>query len=382
MRIEAANLQEAFQKAAQELNCSVTELDIKILQNPSAGFLGFFKKTAIIEAVKEGAANKEVKKTHQNGRENGQKENGAEKKKEFKKKENLSEEQNHRNDKKKNHKNRHENHKNQAAKSNDSALNASKFEESQPQNKAQSKEKEAHKKEQPSKKESGKSILDHSIIDTFNKNDFYDSEEKAGSSENLDSQAVGSEANLKQVAPNLAKKENSDTRQTRAQSAQKQKEQKLRADIDKALPEIKQGVEKLLGGNFFAIDKIDVRKFDDETVLVELDGEDAALLIGKEGYRYKAISYLLYNWISSKYGLAVRLEIAQFLQNQEAAIEQYLKGVFERVEETGKAKTKPLDGVLVKIALEKLREKFPDKYVSVKSNSDGQFVVVNDFIKK
>lgn len=381
MRIEAANLQEAFQKAAQELNCSVTELDIKILQNPSAGFLGFFKKTAIIEAVKEGAANKEVKKTHQNGRENGQKENGAEKKKEFKKKENLSEEQNHRNDKKKNHKNRHENHKNQAAKSNDSALNASKLEESQPQTKAQSKEKEAHKKEQP-KKESGKSILDHSIIDTFNKNDFYDSEEKAGSGENLNSQAVGSEANLKQVAPNLAKKENSDTRQTRAQSAQKQKEQKLRADIDKALPEIKQGVEKLFGGNFFAIDRIDVSKFDDETVLVELDGEDAALLIGKEGYRYKAISYLLYNWISSKYGLAVRLEIAQFLQNQEAAIEQYLKGVFERVEETGKAKTKPLDGVLVKIALEKLREKFPDKYVSVKSSGDGQFVVVNDFIKK
>ena len=381
MRIEAANLQEAFQKAAQELNCSVTELDIKILQNPSAGFLGFFKKTAIIEAVKEGAASKEVKKTHQNGRENGQKENGAEKKKEFKKKENLSEEQNHRNDKKKNHKNRHENHKNQAAKSNDSISNASKLEESQPQAKAQSKEKEAHKKEQP-KKESGKSILDHSIIDTFNKNDFYDSEEKAGSSENLDSQAVGSEANLKQVAPNLAKKENSDTRQTRAQSAQKQKEQKLRADIDKALPEIKQGVEKLFGGNFFAIDEIDVSKFDDETVLVELDGEDAALLIGKEGYRYKAISYLLYNWISSKYGLAVRLEIAQFLQNQEAAIEQYLKGVFERIEETGKAKTKPLDGVLVKIALEKLREKFPDKYVSVKSSGDGQFVVVNDFIKK
>ena len=380
MRIEAANLQEAFQKAAQELNCSVTELDIKILQNPSAGFLGFFKKTAIIEAVKEGA-HKEAKKAPQAARENGQKENGAEKKKEFKKKENLSEEQNHRNDKKKNHKNRHENHKNQAAKSNDSALNASKLEESQPQAKAQSKEKEAHKKEQP-KKESGKSILDHSIIDTFNKNDFYDSEEKAGSSENLDSQAVGSEANLKQVAPNLAKKENSDTRQTRAQSAQKQKEQKLRADIDKALPEIKQGVEKLFGGNFFAIDRIDVSKFDDETVLVELDGEDAALLIGKEGYRYKAISYLLYNWISSKYGLAVRLEIAQFLQNQEAAIEQYLKGVFERVEETGKAKTKPLDGVLVKIALEKLREKFPDKYVSVKSSGDGQFVVVNDFIKK
>ena len=34
MRIEAENLQEAFKKAAEKLNCSVTELDIKILQNP------------------------------------------------------------------------------------------------------------------------------------------------------------------------------------------------------------------------------------------------------------------------------------------------------------------------------------------------------------
>ena len=380
MRIEAENLQEAFQKAAEELKCSVTELDIKILQNPSAGFLGFFKKTAIIEAVKEGA-HKEAKKAPQAARENAHKENGGEKKKEFKKKENSSEEQNHRSEKKKNHKNRHEHHKNHAAKQNEtSTVSEPKVEEAQPQKEPQVKEKEQHKKEQP-KKDSSKNILDHSIIDTFNKNDFYEGDEKAASSENLGSHASGGEANLMQATPNLTKKEKQDSRADRT-SGQKQKEQKPKADIDKVLPEIKQGVEKLFGGNFFTINKIDVRKFDDETVIVELDGEDAALLIGKEGYRYKAISYLLYNWISSKYGLAVRLEIAQFLQNQEAAIDQYLKGIIERVEETGKAKTKSLDGVLVKIALEKLREKFPDKYVSVKSNSDGQFVVVNDFIKK
>ena len=380
MRIEAENLQEAFQKAAEELNCSVTELDIKILQNPSAGFLGFFKKTAIIEAVKEGA-HKETKKAPQAARENAHKENGGDKKKDFKKKESSGEEQNHKSEKKKNHKNRHEHHKNHAAKQNEtSAANEPKVEEAQPQKEPQVKEKEQHKKEQP-KKDSGKNILDHSIIDTFNKNDFYEGDEKTAASENLGSQVSGGEANLTQAAPNLAKKEKQDSRADRVQ-AQKQKDQKPKADIDKVLPEIKQGVEKLFGGNFFTINKIDVRKFDDETVIVELDGEDAALLIGKEGYRYKAISYLLYNWISSKYSLAVRLEIAQFLQNQEAAIDQYLKGIIERVEETGKAKTKSLDGVLVKIALEKLREKFPDKYVSVKSNSDGQFVVVNDFIKK
>ena len=374
MRIEAENLQEAFKKAAEELNCSVTELDIKILQNPSAGFLGFFKKTAIIEAVKEGA-HKEVKKAHQIAR----KENVNEKKREFKKKESLGEEQSCQDDKdkKKNHKNRHEHHKSQAVKQNEtSAADEPKFTEPH----AELQVNEPHKKERP-KKESGKNILDHSIIDTFNKNDFYEGEDKAGSSEKFDSPASGGETNLTQSAPNLTKKEKQDSRADRG-LAQKQKEQKQKADIDKALPEIKQGVEKLFGGNFFTIDKIDVRKFDDDTVIVELEGEDAALLIGKEGYRYKAISYLLYNWIGSKYGLSVRLEIAQFLQNQEAAIEQYLKSVIERVEETGKAKTKHLDGVLVKIALEKLREKFPDKYVGVKSNSDGQYVVVNDFIKK
>ena len=374
MRIEAENLQEAFKKAAEELNCSVTELDIKILQNPSAGFLGFFKKTAIIEAIKEGA-HKEVKKAHQTAR----KENVNEKKREFKKKESLGEEQSCQDDKdkKKNHKNRHEHHKSQAVKQNEtSAADEPKFTESH----AELQVNEPHKKERP-KKESGKNILDHSIIDTFNKNDFYEGEDKAGSSEKFDSPASGGETNLTQSAPNLTKKEKQDSRADRG-LAQKQKEQKQKADIDKALLEIKQGVEKLFGGNFFTIDKIDVRKFDDDTVIVELDGEDAALLIGKEGYRYKAISYLLYNWIGSKYGLSVRLEIAQFLQNQEAAIEQYLKSVIERIEETGKAKTKHLDGVLVKIALEKLREKFPDKYVGVKSNSDGQYVVVNDFIKK
>ena len=37
MRIEAENLQAAFEKAASELGCSVTQLDIKVLQNPSSG---------------------------------------------------------------------------------------------------------------------------------------------------------------------------------------------------------------------------------------------------------------------------------------------------------------------------------------------------------
>ena len=166
------------------------------------------------------------------------------------------------------------------------------------------------------------------------------------------------------------------------QNLPKEKKEKVVIDFDAILPEIKDGVTRLFKASCFEIDKIEVSKFNDETLLVELDGADAALLIGKEGYRYKAISYMLYNWLNSKYNLAIRLEIAQFLQNQEAMMDQYLNIVIERIQNSGRGQTKPLDGVLVKIALEKLREKFPDKYVGIKSGNDGKFVVVNDFFKK
>ena len=54
MKIEAENLKDAYNKAADELGCSVTQLNVRVLQHPSGGFLGFFKKNAIIEAVLEG----------------------------------------------------------------------------------------------------------------------------------------------------------------------------------------------------------------------------------------------------------------------------------------------------------------------------------------
>ena len=54
MIIEAENLKDAYNKAAAELGCSVTQLNVRVLQHPSSGFLGFFKKNAVIEAVLEG----------------------------------------------------------------------------------------------------------------------------------------------------------------------------------------------------------------------------------------------------------------------------------------------------------------------------------------
>ena len=360
MKIEANTLQEAFQKAAQQLNCSVTELDIKVLQHPSSGFLGFFKKTAIIEANLENQPKPQQKP--KNDRNFAKKSDENEPAKEEKK---QSKKHDH-NDKKRNPK-KHKDEKNEA--------------------KSEQKE---HKNEKPNLSEKNSALAKDAFAEKGEK----EAEELGYVIKRLDEpkeqkeSKVAKEPQTSKSAPknildtSIIENFNQTDEESAPQALPKEKKEKVVIDFDKILPEIKDGMTRLFKASCFEIDKVEVSKFNNETVLIELDGADAALLIGKEGYRYKAISYMLYNWLNSKYNLAIRLEIAQFLQNQEAMMDQYLNGVIERVQNSGRAQTKPLDGVLVKIALEKLREKFPDKYVGIKSGNDGKFVVVNDFFKK
>ena len=135
----------------------------------------------------------------------------------------------------------------------------------------------------------------------------------------------------------------------------------------------------LMNKSCFDIDVVEVDVID-STALIFIDGEDAALLIGKEGYRYNALSYMIFNWLHTKYELFIKLEIAEFLTTQQEMIRNYIKPVIENVEKQGKGKTRFLDGILVQIALEQLRERFPDKYVAVKTSRDGKkFVVINAF---
>lgn len=162
----------------------------------------------------------------------------------------------------------------------------------------------------------------------------------------------------------------------------KQKDCKLviKQDPEVIIAEVREKINSLFADICFEIDDIDVSLYDSETIYIEFKGKDAPLLIGKEGYRYKALSYILFNWINEKYSMMVRLEIAEFLKNQEEAISNYLIPVIEDIEQKGMAKTKPLDGVLVHIALAQLREKFPNKYVAIKTNIKGdKYVLVNEY---
>jgi len=280
-KFEADSLEKAYEQATLEFECSVTELVIEIIQQPSGGFLGIGKKKAIICAYST-ASKKQPKET-----------NG------FKNKDIKIEDVNSR------------------------ILNSKK---------EKSKEQELEKEE------------------------------------------------IRVNVPKLDEKEQIFEKFYHEDKSSEVSRIIIKKPKEEIIKEIQEGLSLLFDNTCFKLNNIEVSFYDDETIFLEFVGEDSALLIGKEGYRYKALSYILFNWINEKYGLMLRLEIAQFLKNQEEAVFAYLEPVVEIIKEKGNFKTKPLDGILVHIALKKLREEFPLKYVAVKTNAKGEkYVLVNEY---
>ena len=275
-KVEAATLEEAFEKASELLNCSVTELQSEVIQHPSKGILGLFKKNAIIVATCKTTEKKVETKV-------APKESAP-----------LP----------------------SAEESVASEIIAT------------------VKEEQSAQEPYGETELEKdAIVDGF-----FDADHQ-------EYEVVEEETIV----------------------------------YDELALMIEDQLKELLSHSCFEIDvvEVDVR---DNTALIFIDGDDAALLIGKEGYRYNALSYMLFNWLHTKYELFIKLEIAEFLTTQQEMIRNYIKPVIENVEKHGKGKTRFLDGILVQIALEQLRERFPDKYVAVKTAKEGKkFVVINEF---
>jgi len=274
-KVEAATLEEAYEKASKMLNCSVSELQSEVIQHPSKGILGLLKKNAIIVATC-----KKIKKESQSTKE---------------------------------------------------SQKASIV---------------------PTPEESAASEIIATIKEeTSNVQDLYFETE------------IEDDAIVESFFEVDHEEEHDEEPIVYAELAQLIEDQ----------------LKELLSHSCFDIDvvEVDVR---DNTALIFIDGEDAALLIGKEGYRYNALSYMIFNWLHAKYELFIKLEIAEFLTTQQEMIRNYIRPVIENVEKHGKGKTRFLDGILVQIALEQLRERFPDKYVAVKTGKEGKkFVVINEF---
>lgn len=282
-KIEASTLEEAYKKASQALECSISELDCEVLQYPSKGLLGFFKKNAIIVVTRK----------HKNTADIKNKPNY----------ENVS---------------------------------------------------SPRKVKKPIVNEHAAVVKEEKIVPDV----------------------IPVEVEMKKedvVINNFFEVKHMNI---------EEKHEEESIVYDELARLIEAQLTELLSHSCFEIDvvEVDVR---DNTALIFIDGNDAALLIGKEGYRYNALSYMLFNWLHAKYELFIKLEIAEFLTSQQEMIRNYIKPVIENVEKHGKGKTRFLDGILVQIALEQLRERFPDKYVAVKTGKEGKkFVVINEFNHK
>jgi len=289
-KFEAKSLEEAYELATNEYECSITDLNIDIIQQPTKGFLGFGKKIAIIMVEPKREYRKESRRKETKYRKN--------------------------------------------------SINI---------------------------EEVSKKIAQNCKDET--------------SSECL--KAKEEFENIKSTLKVGEKDSIFDNFYTHKSCDEKNTKIFIKKEKEEIIAEITRDVNTLFAHTCFALDAIKVEFYDDETIYMEFTGDDSALLIGKEGYRYKALSYILFNWINEKYGLMLRLEIAEFLKNQEDAIHNYLEPVIENIKENGSYKTKPLDGILVHIALKRLREEFPDKYVAVKTNQKGdKYVLVNEYRAK
>ncbi|WP_120943439.1 Jag N-terminal domain-containing protein [Helicobacter pylori] len=192
------------------------------------------------------------------------------------------------------------------------------------------------------------------------------------------------ETNTKEIHQNAEeKKQNSETETPQEEiitPKPPKKNLKEESHNGDKLHEIKQELKDLFSHLPYKINKVEVSLYEPGVLLIDIDGEDSALLIGEKGYRYKALSYLLFNWIHPAYGYSIRLEISTFLQNQEKVMEVQLQSTIMTVHEVGKGQMKAPDGVLTYIALKKLRKAFPNKYVSIKTNlNDEKYIVINDF---
>jgi len=149
--------------------------------------------------------------------------------------------------------------------------------------------------------------------------------------------------------------------------------------FEKVIERVKESLINLFKKSCFNVEVKEVSKYDEDTIFILIDGEDAPLLIGKEGYRYNALNYMLYQYIHQKYGYKVRLEIAEFIAQQKEKLKEYLEYfIEEKIQRQGYGRTKALNGILPFLALEILREKLPHKYVGIKEKNGEKYVIVGD----
>lgn len=374
-KITANTLDSALTEAAKHFNCSITQIEYEVLQNPSNGIFGLWKKEAVIIATKkDGVDSVAIQDGGQTLK--SQSSNNVLKNAEA---ENMQEDTI----------NEAFNEKETIEKRQEQDINSKNAKQNGNENISQTYNNILSNEEEPVEIESGEDFKDDKTNDENNEN-INGGNINSNNINNLDNanhEITSAQMQGQNSVRNKKSQYNFDSffYDTDSISYQDSMKQEFRPtkNIESACKEVQGELAELLRFLPLELSRIQVEPYDNHTIFILIDGLDAALLIGQKGYRYKSLSYLLFNWINTCYGYNVRLEIAQFLKNQEDMMRTYLEPIIETAKMQGKAQTKPLDGVLTHIALKMLREALPNKYIVFRENADGEkYISISEFLSR
>lgn len=130
---------------------------------------------------------------------------------------------------------------------------------------------------------------------------------------------------------------------------------------DETTQDIHQKLDKLFATYCLDVKIVKLHKIDDFNIYIKFDGEDSKILIGTKGFRYDSLSFMLHSWLKRKYDLELRLEILQYLESKQHKVAVLLEKFFEDVSEYGYATSVELSGQYLRIAIDLIQDRFPDK---------------------
>ncbi len=147
---------------------------------------------------------------------------------------------------------------------------------------------------------------------------------------------------------------------------------------DDMIDEIKAKLKKLFDSYCCDVDVVLVKLEGENSVYVKLDGQDAKIIIGTKGFRYDALSFMLHGWLKKCYNKTIKLEVLDYLKNKELYTQELLEGFFEKVDEFGRASTKPFSSRHLRVAVGVIKKRYPDKNLIFEAINERQKIITID----
>lgn len=160
-------------------------------------------------------------------------------------------------------------------------------------------------------------------------------------------------------------------------------EVKVKKKIEASVLEnIKNDLENMFCNDYFDIKEIKVTPANENSVNVEFITNSYESIIGKDAHKYKALDIIINHLISIKYTLHARVEICGVLAKLRENLEKHLIEVRTKINEIGKAQTRPLETSLLNLVYEELLKEFSHKNIVIKDSSQGRYIAIYGEFKK